>query len=484
MSLWHLPLTSLLVLAVARPPGNPAGVTFEDVTRALVRLDAAIAGRPWSEPDRVELNRAHDRAMVALHGGDSTGALRRLQALRCTALGLEGDDLLAALLLGGTRVDLGGRFGGESPSVRFVSLYQVPELGGRSIEFRLRVVTRGGRTVWQDEALRSVEVTSDGCLSAGPPPRIPALPLEGTYRVEVLDPAGEVHADAPWTATMRSPSRRAQWIEMNLGSLQYDLPVDDPLFEAGRVLDWRQLLLRDKPSPERPREFLVDPVLFSGELTKELQDLQAWGEDPYRFRPGRIWRPVFHRGASLSMTVHAPERLASGSALAPLVVAFHDDGAHEGSFTDPAGLASLVELAERRGFLLAAAHTPDYEDEPSAFASLVETLARSYRVDRDRVFVVGHGRGATCVARILAARSCPIAKAVCIAGGGEFAGETPVFVIAGELDLLTPATTLEAFAARARAIGVPVTYEVLEGRGHVLLLPEALTRAVLWLEPS
>lgn len=238
-------------------------------------------------------------------------------------------------------------------------------------------------------------------------------------------------------------------------------------FESRLSLDW------EAPSPERSREFLLDPERYEAELRADLAMLER-GEDPYRSRQGDHWRTFAHGRRDLAARFYLPESAPEESI--SLVVAFHGAGGDENFFFELAGDGHLKRLADRHGCLLVAPFTPDFLWSAKAFDALLAGISADYPIDPERVFVLGHSLGAGATARLGSERPDAIAGACCIAGIGRLGAKIPpTLVVQGERDRIVPARAVEL--AVEAADGSDVEYVELEDQGHTLLLPAALDLA-------
>lgn len=149
----------------------------------------------------------------------------------------------------------------------------------------------------------------------------------------------------------------------------------------------------------------------------------------------------------------------------PVVFAFHGMGDSPESF---ARYSNLDALAGAHGFLLVyprsrrsmwatvdiAGQSPDENDDVRFFDRLLEHLAASHPVDRQRVFVIGMSNGGTFAQRLLTSRSDVVAAAVSQAGArGELSMESPhrrpILLLVGEDDPALPSMRADFDAYRA-----------------------------------
>jgi dienelactone hydrolase len=115
----------------------------------------------------------------------------------------------------------------------------------------------------------------------------------------------------------------------------------------------------------------------------------------------------------------------------------------------------------------------------------VEALADRYRIDRERVMLVGHSMGAG--QALAAARAEPGRyRALAAIGGGRPSGSDaalaslPVLVATGTEDFARPGA--EALAASLERAEAPVTYDLRQGIEHLTIVQECLPRVFEFLD--
>ncbi len=158
----------------------------------------------------------------------------------------------------------------------------------------------------------------------------------------------------------------------------------------------------------------------------------ADGKPSYgRARPGQFWLKLGLEKGPPFVRLLAPEAAAKGRPL-PLVIALHGAGGSENMFFDGYGDGAIVQLCERRGWLLVA-------PRGGLAPGLIDEIDRLYPVDRRRVFLIGHSMGAS-QAAAAASRSPETFTAVAaLSGGGpvrpsDALKAVPFFVAAGAED--------------------------------------------------
>ena len=166
---------------------------------------------------------------------------------------------------------------------------------------------------------------------------------------------------------------------------------------------------------------------------------------------------------------------------APLVVAFH------GMLVDSKDVmpkyTKLNETAERHGFIMVYPNAlggvwgilPDKVTADIAFFdALLAYLSKTYRIDRDRVYVLGMSNGGYLAHLLATERSTTIAAAASHSGvlglqtlGGINAKRKfPVMIVHGTADFIFPVAFARENADKYRREGHEVSYVEVPGLGH------------------
>ncbi len=165
---------------------------------------------------------------------------------------------------------------------------------------------------------------------------------------------------------------------------------------------------------------------------------------PLQFETGTTRGTIRHDGLERSYRLYVPTQAGEGSNLA-LVVALHGG---LGSGDQLAETSRFEDLAEAEGFVIAFPDGVDRTwnagaccggaarkdiDDVGFLAALIEHLAATLPVNRERVFITGHSNGAMMTFRFACQRSEMVAAAAPVAGSLEI----PVCTPATGVDLLT-----------------------------------------------
>jgi len=152
-------------------------------------------------------------------------------------------------------------------------------------------------------------------------------------------------------------------------------------------------------------------------LAQALQDGRSFhGPD----RVGQAWLNLaLPRKRSWVVRVQVPENgpevREKGQTL-PLVLALHGAGGTENLFFDGYGDGALAKVCARRGWLMVA---PRSGFGIAPLPELIDELARTYPIDRQRIALVGHSMGAGQAVTAVSARPELYRAVVALGGGGR-----------------------------------------------------------------
>ena len=251
-----------------------------------------------------------------------------------------------------------------------------------------------------------------------------------------------------------------------------------PLAQAVASAKARAALLVDTPDPSRSAEFLADPVALAAEVTREVAALER-GRNPYAGRPGDLWRVLRGDGGVLVPVRIVVPASASAKRPAGVLVALHGAGGDENMFVDGYGAGVTAQLAAEANLVLVSPATTAFTRSAATLDSLLAVLAAEQRIDRARVYVVGHSMGAGAAARLAGERPRVVRAAACLAGGAPVtvAGAPPVLFLGAALDPVIPASRVKA-AAEATPTG---RFELRPHEGHTLMVGGGVRRALAWM---
>jgi len=162
---------------------------------------------------------------------------------------------------------------------------------------------------------------------------------------------------------------------------------------------------------------------------------------------------------------------------APVVIALHGMGGDESSMFDGYGGGALKKEAEKHGFILASpkGREPASMYRGSAEKDVLDVLAevqRDYKVDPQRIYMMGHSMGGYGTWSIAMAYPEKFAALGPIAGGGDPRGmekikHIPHFIVHGDNDKTVPVTMSRVMVEAGRKLDARIEYVEVPGGNHV-----------------
>jgi pimeloyl-ACP methyl ester carboxylesterase len=476
-----------------RPDSDPVPITRADLTLAYMRLERALKANPPAQDRIAEVDAAFDKATSAFIAGSMRQAIERVDDLTAAvdaAHPLHGDERLALAMR--AELDPPVLVAGKAPhaELEVALLYPVSERAAAGAE---HAGAGAAADAASDAPLRFVLLDPQGaeCASAACPrlsrnTRTARAELAfsreeisvGRYRIALAIEGRAPRDVGRCFVVARSIESVRHANEERLAKIESAHP------KLARALDTcraRNQLLAERPSKSASAQFLTDPNALQAELANEIRALEQ-GKDPYYRRPGDLWR-VFRQGTLLvPLHTYAPKSVEKGTPL-PLVVALHGSSGDENSFFEGYGAGELRDLAEERGFIVAAPEQGAGFGDGKRFDALLESLSRDFVIDANRVYVIGHSMGASAAAQLATSRKTRVAAVACFAGKGDAASAdiAPTLVVVGENDPLCNALTTGIDVETERMKGVPIELRTAPGQGHTLSVARMLPEAIEWL---
>lgn len=468
----------------AQPPPDlvPSGrITRLDLGSAYLDFDRAVAEHAPQGQELAELNRGFD-SLTRLFFEQRLPAA--LAAMRDLTAGLEGTRPTSPseAVIGSLRARFEPpvwttREWKTPPFLKVRPLYEVALEEDAEVPLNLELRDSQGRTV----------LGFNLTLSVGPgkaPERSIKLDAAtvlwpGRHELYIIDPKGRsLHASSLFLTTRPLDDVVAE-NERRLSVLD---PPSPALKRAVALCRARNALLSSRPSENDSAQFLPDPLALLSEVIAELEAIRR-DELPYKNRAGDYWRNLPAGEAVIPLRLYAPEAVRVGRPL-PLVIALHGAGGDESMFMESYGHGLIKQLADERGFIVAAPHTYGFGGSAENLERLLDDLGADYAIDPDRVYVLGHSLGAVAAVGFATARHERLGACCCIAGFRPIgAGEraAPTLVLAGELDRIFSVDGVRAAAGAAAGAGLPVELRVIENQGHTLIAGAVLPQAIDWL---
>jgi predicted esterase len=151
---------------------------------------------------------------------------------------------------------------------------------------------------------------------------------------------------------------------------------------------------------------------------------------------GQFWLTV----GKQPVRIQVPKGLKKDKPV-PIVVALHGAGGSENLFFDGYGDGKAAKLCAERGWLTVSPRTSLFALSPPDVPALIDALAKTYPIDKKKVFLVGHSMGAGHATSIAGRNPERVTAVAALGGGGGFKeGEklkaVPFFVGCGDRDFL------------------------------------------------
>ncbi|MBI3791325.1 MAG: hypothetical protein HY275_10670 [Gemmatimonadetes bacterium] len=474
------------------PASAQAAVTRADLALAYLAFDRAWTGHRPTGSQVATTSQAFDQATLAFFAGRNADAVRAIHRVTQQLLAPGDSAAVSPLAVRATVEPHVYRRGGfQAPVLKVVPLYargSETALTEPALLVRVTVLSDAGRTI----ASQLVPVPPDappGVAIELPLADRPAEVPRGRYRVTVTlvhtrsaptpgAPTGD--AASEWFVTDDDPDAHREELLRKVGTL--DTTASAELLDGIATFKARARLLTSRPSPLNTAQWRANPITLARELDLELSTLLS-GADPYVRRAGHLWRVVRGPARNVPVRTYVPVAMARSGAQAPLLIAIHGVGGDENMFPDALGEGRITQLADSGGFIVASPNGDQFTT-PEDFDRLVETVAAVANVDRTRIWIVGHSRGAGQALALARTRVEQVAAVVCIAGFGRVPPDgaiAPVRVVLGEVDPLAAPARLRPLVAEATAAGRTVELEVMPALGHTTVVSEALPGAIAWL---
>ncbi len=307
---------------------------------------------------------------------------------------------------------------------------------------------------------------------------IPEAP-EGEYLLEVrLSPEGETPIPASRTGLVKTMPVR---IEAGLADeaqrvrdrLAKSGRKDNPAFASAEYAI--NLYERADRGDTNPNAYNFREEFSSANAILDALDA---GRDPLAGKHGDI------RRAYRSAVDHTlqPYRLFipegyDGKKLTPLVVSLHGMGGDENSMFDGYEKGLLKREAERAGFLVVCPKGRDTASmyRGSAEQDVMDVIAevrRDFRVDPDRIYLMGHSMGGYGTWSIAMAHPDLFSALGPIAGGGDPSGmvkirHIPQYVVHGDNDKTVNVFQSRTMVEAGKKAGANIVYVEIPGGGHV-----------------
>jgi predicted esterase len=223
------------------------------------------------------------------------------------------------------------------------------------------------------------------------------------------------------------------------------------------------------------------------QLAETLAQRLASGDDPLKGLEGDL-RLAYTSGADgerVPFRIFVPAG-QDGVEPRPLVVALHGAGGDENAFMERyQGL--FKKEAQARGYLAVAVngrgpYTGYRGTAERDVLDVTDLVQRLWRVDPDRVYLMGHSMGGMGTVQVGFDHAERFAALAPIAGFGQAsqlakAPRMPVFLAQGDRDALVPVEGARAFHQAAKTEGRDVEYVEKAGTDHLLIVDQVMADA-------
>lgn len=487
-----LATSALHAQAPSAPTANPQTVvTRADLALAYLAFDRALAEHPPAADKLGAISQRFDQSTLAFFAGKNADAVRSIHGVTAELLAPGAAPATSAFAIRATiephvyRRTLGGPV-----TLRVAPLYPVTDATTNApVRFGVRVVSDGGRVL----ASTTVSIVSDAVMGAPievPLPSASANPPKGRYRVLVTvasaamseppAPAPNAIAASEWFVTDDDLDAKREEYARRAAAL--DTVASEELSDVIISFRARTRLLTTRPSSANTMQWRTNPLALAQQLDLEWPPLSS-GADPYARRSGDLWRVLRTTTRMIPLRTYVPVSVARTQTPAPLLITIHGVGGDENMFPDALGAGLITRLAEQHGFVLASPNGDQFTT-PEDFDRLVEQMSMQVPIDKQRIWIIGHSRGAGQAIALAKARASQIAGVVAIAGLGRVTADAPVSPILaflGELDPLAAPARMMPLAEQAKAAGVAIEARVLPQLGHTTVVSAVLPDAVKWL---
>lgn len=310
---------------------------------------------------------------------------------------------------------------------------------------------------------------------------IKALPVNGTLKLAALRAEGdytlrgEVMAGGKALAVTEQTLSISSELESRLAKLK--AAVEAMSISTTDTETARNLLgVLSSLSTKQPLETNYPANRMLDDAESLLRSIAAGREFFDAGRKGQYWLSLKITNGSVPARIMIPATAAKGAPL-PLVIAMHGAGGSENLFFDGYGRGEVSTLSEQRGWLLVAPRGSS-GFTPGRAAEIVDAVDQLFRVDRRRVFIVGHSMGAAQAVATVQQTPAAFAAVAALGGGGNVRKDAaiqdvPFFIGVGSEDFaLQNARKLDSSLRDASVKSVRM--KEYPGIEHLVIVQEAL----------
>jgi predicted esterase len=233
---------------------------------------------------------------------------------------------------------------------------------------------------------------------------------------------------------------------------------------------------------------------FRKEFTtaQAIVDAVAAGKDPFAGKHGDLRKAYLsHVDKTLQPYRLFVPAVYDGAKPLPLMVALHGMGGDENSMFDQYGKELPVD-AEKAGFIVVAPKGRGTASmyRGSAEQDVLDAMAeveRDYKVDKSRVYLMGHSMGGFGTWSIAMDHPELFAALGPISGGGDTSGmvklrDIPQYVTHGNDDRTVNVNSSRTMVEAGKKAGAPITYVEVEGGSHVSVAQPAFAPMIAFFQ--
>jgi len=198
------------------------------------------------------------------------------------------------------------------------------------------------------------------------------------------------------------------------------------------------------------------------------------------------------QGRKIPLRLYVPSTYDSTQAY-PVVVALHGGGVDENSYFDRYEQGRIKEVAEAKGVIVICPRRPatTVPEEALWTRAALQEIAGRYRVDPERVYLLGHSAGGTSALYQAAVGAHPLAAVASLAGAGflhdswqsQASVQVPIFLGAATGDEIVPLDRMHRTRDRLEAAGAPVTFHETPGSDHNTFVAPLFEKVFDWFLP-
>jgi len=462
-----LGLLGALALPVAPAAGQPSPQV--DLARLYQRVEAAYARHAPLEPEaRIRAGAEMDAVTRAFFMG-GRGARKHLDGALLIITDDENSDI--ARFLVGLDAVVTSDDSGVTISLESSETGGDDDAAPNTGDLMVRVVAGDGAVIAEHAVIREeggkLQTKAFGAAE---------LP-EGRHRIDVVSSCGREMTAGIWMLLHESLDPVRSELLRRADAVRDAAPENPHAAGHHGLLGERIAHLRNPPASD-VTGWTLDLAKLRNGLLDEMTRYEA-GEDPFADLTGEHWlripagvNPIPSRVIVPPFDPEAPRR--------PLVIALHGAGGNEHLFPDGHGAGLLGRLAREEGFVVVSPHT-QMMTRGTALPDMIEYLRDRAHIDPQRVSIIGHSMGGMAAIMLTGEFPEQIHRTVAIAGARpvpEPALQVPIWIVGAERDAIVQERMVRMAADASIERGAQVTYHMVPGADHLLVVADVLRDAI------